>query len=106
MAEGNKDNRRQDSHAQARPSDAVRMSLLFACKFLRACLRVFLGCNPGEIPSLYLQEFDVGAAVSCKATFDNQQHPASVIEKRQEDDKGWLYYVHYAECETTIMFCR
>lgn len=47
---------------------------------------------------LLLQEFEVGARVTCKATFDNQLHPAEVIERREED-KGWLYYIHYADCE-------
>lgn len=40
----------------------------------------------------------MGARVSCKATFDNHLHPGEVVERRQ-DDKGWAYYVHYAECE-------
>ena len=47
----------------------------------------------------YTQEFEVGGRVSCKATFDNTHHPAEVIERRHEGDKGWMYYVHYAECE-------
>lgn len=45
------------------------------------------------------QEFEVGARVACKATFDNQYHPGEIIERR-EDDKGVSYYVHYAECES------
>jgi len=47
------------------------------------------------------QEFEVGARVACKATFDNQYHPGEIIERRL-DDKGVSYYVHYAECECSL----
>jgi histone acetyltransferase MYST1 len=48
-----------------------------------------------------MQTFDVGAKVLAKATFDNQQHPAAVVERRQ-DGKTWLYYVHYDEFDKRL----
>lgn len=72
MAEGGRGQRRQDSHAEAGPSASN---------------------DSGEYP--------VGARVMCKATFDDQLHQAEII-KRRLGDKGYLYYVHYAEFDKRL----
>merc|ERR1711904_58582 len=40
--------------------------------------------------------YDVGCQVSCKTSFDGQQHPAEVIHRRQIGE-SYSYYVHYLE---------
>ena len=92
-------NRRADSDAG--PSKAAvraRDCTLPLCYRGRAPAAPTAPHARGPHPLCSPQEFEVGARVSCKATFDNHLHPGEVVERRQ-DEKGWAYYVHYAECE-------
>lgn len=44
-------------------------------------------------------EYNVGAHVMCKATFDSNEHLAEIIERREDaENEGFMYYVHYSEC--------
>ncbi|KAH7618648.1 putative MYST-like histone acetyltransferase 1 [Nannochloris sp. 'desiccata'] len=72
MAEGNKGARRQDSNAEAGPSNQNGST------------------------------YEAGTKITCKATFDNQHHAAKVIERREDGDKGFLYYVHYPEFDKRL----
>lgn len=94
MTEGNKLNKKQDANGKSGTSKPVRLVVLFYAIF----------CSNTYMNTLIVsQEFEVGAWISCKSTFDSQFHPAEVIERRQESDKGWSYYVHYAECTMIII---
>eukprot|EP00887_Chlorella_sp_A99_P002745 scaffold6.g2745.t1 len=54
--------------------------------------------RPGSRPEQQ-DKFEVGARVSCKATFDHQYHTGEVVERRPDSKHGFMYYVHYSECE-------
>ena len=50
--------------------------------------------------------YEAGTQVSCKASFDGQNHPAEVVDRRRvgrtytagaDDGGAYLYYVHYLE---------
>jgi len=46
-------------------------------------------------------KFDAGTKCVCLASFDNQQHPAEIIEKKI--DKGeTVFYVHYLDCDKRL----
>jgi histone acetyltransferase MYST1 len=60
--------------------------------------------QPKQVPEVY----EVGSQVSCKTSFDGQQHPAEVVHRRKierdrngkKDKDGkerYMYYVHYLE---------
>ncbi|KAI8468685.1 MAG: acyl-CoA N-acyltransferase [Monoraphidium minutum] len=47
------------------------------------------------------ETFAVGTKVQCVAGFDNQPHPAEVLDTRREDG-ATLYYVHFMDCDKRL----
>ncbi|GBF95884.1 hypothetical protein Rsub_08475 [Raphidocelis subcapitata] len=47
------------------------------------------------------EQFAVGSKVQCVAGFDNQPHPAEVLDTRREDG-GTAYYVHFLDCDKRL----
>lgn len=48
--------------------------------------------------------FEVGSKVQCQATFDNMQHPAEIIERKNPATEGapYEYYVHFLDCDRRL----
>ena len=50
---------------------------------------------------LVQQGYDVGSRIMASSSFDDQEHPAEIIERRQEK-KSWQYYVHYIDFDKRL----
>ena len=50
--------------------------------------------------------YAVGMLVTCRATFDSQEHAGEIIESRFDRKQGWMFYIHYPECTFDMEFAR
>jgi GNAT superfamily N-acetyltransferase len=49
------------------------------------------------------QGFAIGTRVSAQSTFDNQPHPAEIVDKKKSDKaKEWSYYLHYTDFDKRL----
>lgn len=61
--------------------------------------------DPSRKRKMTVLPLEVGTRVNCRWR-DNKYHPVKVIERRKLSDgaNDYEYYVHYTECENSVLF--